>query len=94
MRPSRPISQAPITLSVEVVHPPVGSLAGHTHRFGDMRHRHPLHTNPIHKKPAPMNSQSSVNVTHADLQWVEDSNLRSEVCTYPRTVNNVPTVYT
>jgi len=57
-----------VALGVVTGDPAVSTLAGHTHRFGDMSDGHVLLTDTAHKQTAAVKRQAGVTVTHEDLR--------------------------
>ena len=73
----------------------MSTLTRHTHRLGDMRHRHALLPDTTNQQTATMDRQPSVTVRHEDLRVVETAiPTASEVFSSDqRTVTNVLAEY-
>jgi hypothetical protein len=70
------------------------TLTRNPHRFGRMRNRPPLTTNPLNDQTTTMNREPTITVPHEDLRWVDDSNHHSTRRSSPtQTVTNVPAEY-
>jgi hypothetical protein len=62
-----------LTFGSEPGDPPVSALAGHAHRFGDVRDRHPG-LDAFDEESTTVNGQTSITVTHEGLLVCEAAN--------------------
>jgi len=77
LRARRTVVQTGLALGIETSDPTMGALARDPHRSSDMRDRHLLPTDPLHKQQPAVECQAGVTVTHEDLLDCGDGNPHS-----------------
>src|SRR5262245_27037703 len=66
--------QAVVAIGVETGNPPMRTLAGDSHGFGDMRDGHAEIADTMHEQTSTMHGETGVTVRHEDLLDCEAAN--------------------